>query len=272
MAVPYFIGLLLLVGIPAIAGLQLAFTEFSGLAAPRFSGLDNFTALARDDLFWRSALNSLVYAAIAVPLRLVVAGGIALLLFRRSFGVPSARAAAYLPSVIPDAAYALLWVWLLNPIYGPIAATGLWSGILTDPGSTRLAIAFMGALQIGEAFVIALAARAAIPSQLYEAAAVDGARPWTALTRITLPMMAPVLALLAMRDIVLSLQLNFVPAFIVTEGGPRFATTYLPLYVYRSAFSYFKLGYASAMSVVMFVFTAAVVYVQYRLARRWRLI
>jgi multiple sugar transport system permease protein len=84
--------------------------------------------------------------------------------------------------------------------------------------------------------------------------------------------MAPVLGLLALRDVILSLQVNFVPALIVTEGGPRYATTYVPFYLYRSAFSYFRFGYASAMAVALFLFTAVIVYVQYRLARRYRLL
>ena len=84
--------------------------------------------------------------------------------------------------------------------------------------------------------------------------------------------MAPVLALLALRDMILSLQLNFVPALIITEGGPRLATTFVPLYVYRSAFTYFRFDYASAMSLLLFAMTALVVYLQYRLARRWRFV
>jgi multiple sugar transport system permease protein len=84
--------------------------------------------------------------------------------------------------------------------------------------------------------------------------------------------MAPVLALLALRDVVFSFQANFVPALVLTDGGPRYATTYLPLYIYRQAFRYFRLGYASAMTISMFLVTALVIYVQYRLAKRWRLI
>jgi multiple sugar transport system permease protein len=177
--------------------------------------------------------------------------------------------------VIPDIAYALLWLWLLNPLYGPLSAAVEAVGLtsprwLTEPWVTRIAIAVMSAFQIGEGFVVALAARRALSPSIYEAAAVDGAKPWFTLTRITLPLMAPILALLAFRDLILSFQLNFVPALIVTDGGPRLATTFLPLYIYRSAFTYFRFGYASAMSATLFLFTVAVVYAQYRLIRRWR--
>ena len=277
LATPYLLGLALLVGLPAVAALGLAFTEFSGIESPRFIGFDNFERLAGDAAFRRSLGNSAIYVAISVPLRLAAATALALLLYRRGRGIGAARGAAYLPTVIPDAAYALLWLWFLNPLYGPLAAAigsvGLDSpGWLTEPWPARVGIAVMGAFQIGEGFVVALAARRAIPGQLHEAARVDGATPWFAFSRVTLPLMAPVLALLALRDVVFSLQANFVPALLVTDGGPRYATTYVPLYVYRTAFRYFRLGYASSIAVAMFVITGLIVYVQYRLARRWRLV
>ena len=274
LALPYAIGLALLVGLPTIAAIALAFTEFTGIQAPRFTGLDNFSRLVGDDAFWRSLGNSLIYILIAVPLRLVAAVGFALLLHRRARGIGAARAAVYLPSVVPDVAYALLWLWLLNPLYGPLAlALGSYSpDFLSEPWGARVGIALMGAFQVGEAFVIALAARRMIPAPLYEAAAVDGATPWFTLRSVTLPLMAPIMSLLALRDVILSLQVNFVPALIITDGGPRYATTYLPLYVYRTAFRYFRFGYASALTLSMFVLTALAIYMQYRLARRYRLI
>lgn len=274
LAAPYLAGLVILVALPTVAALFLAFTEFTGIQAPRFSGLDNLSRLVSDDAFWRSLGNSAIYVVLSVPLRLAIAIGFALLLYRPAPGIGAARAAVYVPSVVPDVAYAFLWLWLLNPIYGPIAlALGSASpDLLTDPWGARIGMALMGAFQVGEAFVIALAARRMISPSLYEAAAVDGAGAWFTLTRVTLPLMAPVMALLALRDIILSLQVSFVPALIVTGGGPRYATTYLPLYVYRTAFTYFRFGYAAALSLSMFVLTALVVYVQYRLARRYRLI
>lgn len=274
LASPYILGLFVLVALPAVAALALAFTEFTGIQAPRWNGFDNIARLLSDDAFLRSLGNSLIYVLLSVPIRLAIAVGFALLLFRRAPGIGAARAAVYVPSVVPDVAYALLWLWLLNPLYGPLAiALGSASpDFLTDPWGARIGMALMGAFQVGEAFVIALAARRMIPPSLYEVAAVDGAGSWFTLRHVTLPMMAPVVGLLALRDVILSLQVSFVPALIVTDGGPRYATTYLPLYVYRTAFTYFRFGYATAISLTMFVLTAGVVYAQYRLARRYRLI
>jgi multiple sugar transport system permease protein len=277
LATPYLIGLAILVGLPTIAALGLAFTEYSGIQSPEFNGFDNFRRLANDSLFWQSFANSLIFIALFVPLRVGGAVGAALLLHRRSRSAAFGRPIAYLPTVMPDVAYALVWLWLLNPIYGPLAATlqsvGLGSpGFLTDEWTTRVAVAVMGAFQLGEGFVVALAARRALPPSIYEAAEVDGASPWFTLTRVTLPLMAPVLMLLAFRDLIVSFQLNFVPALIVTDGGPRLATTFVPLYVYRAAFTYFRFGYAAAASLLLFAVTAIVVVVQYRLARRWRFV
>lgn len=274
-ALPYVAGLTALVAIPVAGAVALAFTDFSGVQSPEYVGLENFERLFDQGPFWRAVGNSLVFVAIAVPLRMVAAVGLALLLHRRTLGSEAARGIAYLPTIVPDVAYALLWLWLLNPLYGPIAAAAASLGVgapawLTEPWPARIGIAVMGAFQVGEAFVVALAARRTVPESLYEAARVEGARPWFTLRTVTFPVMAPVLGLLALRDVVLALQVNFVPAFLVTEGGPAYATTFLPLYVYEAAFRYFRFGYAAAVSVVMFVMTAAILGVQYWIYRRWR--
>jgi len=269
LALPFLGGVLVLVALPAIAALVLAFTEYSGVQGPRFTGLDNIERLVSDKAFWRALGNSLVYVAISVPLRVGLAVACALLLARRTRGVRAARAAVYLPTVVPDVAYALLWLWLLNPLYGPLALLGAGNA-LVEPWGARLALPVIAAFQIGEAFVVALAARRAVPGPLYEAASLEGASPWYVTRRLTLPLMAPVIGVLLMRDVVVALHTNFVPAMILTDGGPRDATTYLSLYVYRTAFRYFRLGYASTIALAIFLFTALAIYAQYRIVKRWR--
>ncbi len=123
----------------------------------------------------------------------------------------------------------------------------------------------------GEGFVVLLVTRQGIPSELFELAAIEDATPWSVFRRITLPLMAPVLLLLLCRDTIFSFQANFVPALVVTEGGPPpYSTTYLPNFVYRNAFEYLRYGYAAAATLVMFLVTALIVYLQYRIVRRWR--
>jgi multiple sugar transport system permease protein len=274
---PYLVGLGALVLVPAAASFWLAFHEYDLLTPARWVGLGNFRELWDDDVFRTSLRNSLTFVAAAVPIRLVAALALGLLLARGFRGAAGARTAVYLPTAVPDVAYALIWLWILNPLYGPLnltlgalgAPTPAW---LTDPSSARWAVILMTAFTLGEGFVLVLAVRAALPRELFELAAVEGAGPFRTLTGITLPLLAPALVLLLLRDTILSFQLNFVPALVLTDGGPPpYATTYLPLFVYRNGFEYLRYGYAAAATLVLFALTVAVVWAQWRLLRRWRL-
>jgi multiple sugar transport system permease protein len=284
MLAPYVVGLVALVAVPAIATFGLALTDYDLIRSPNVVGLDNFRELVDDRVFRIALVNSLVFAAVAVPLRLAAALGLALLLHRRGRGTGVARSAVVLPTIVPELAYGLLWLWLLNPLYGPInglltiggenGATILgrqppqW---LTDPNDARIAMILMSVFLIGEGFVLLLVARRAIPADLYELAALEDATWWDVFRRVTLPLMLPVLVLLGLRDVVWSLQLNLVPALVVTEGGPPdYGTTYLGLFVYRNGFEYLRYGYAAAATVVLVLMTAAIVVVQLWLLRRWR--
>ncbi len=261
LAAPYLLGSLLLVLVPLGLAAALAFTDYFGFRPPRFTGADNLVRLAGDRAFWDAVGISALVAVVVVPLRLALAVGAALLLSRRR-GARTAvgRAAAYLPSVIPDAAWALLWLWILNPLYGPLpallGALGVPDpGFLTTPWGARLGLVMVMAFQVGEAFVVALAARLAIPPRLHEAIAIEGGSPWFAMTRVTLPLMAPIVLVLAVRDVVVVVQNAFVPTLLVTGGGPANATLTAPLLIYRRAFEYGELGYASTLSVTLLVLT-----------------
>jgi multiple sugar transport system permease protein len=273
---PYVLGIALLVALPAVVTFALALFEYDLLESPAFVGVDNFRELADDEVFRISLRNSLLFILAAVPLRLLGAFALALLLHRRFRGAGAYRTAAFLPTVVPDIAYALLWLWILNPLYGPLnLALGYvmdeppyW---LTDPEDAQRAIVLMSLFQIGEGFVVLLAIRQTLAPELYELSALEGARPWWVFARVTMPLMAPTLLLLLFRDTIFSFQANFVPALIVTDGGPPpYATTYLPLFVYRNAFEYLRYGYAAAATLVMFGATALIVYLQWRIIRRWR--
>ncbi|MCP3141635.1 carbohydrate ABC transporter permease [Pyxidicoccus xibeiensis] len=272
LAAPFVVAAVLLVGLPALLALGLAFTDYDALSAPRFVGVAHFLRLWDDPLFWTALGNSLLFAALAVPLRLVAAMGLALLLHKRA-GV--ARSAVFLPTVVPDLAYALLWLWLLNPLYGPLAlvlkTTGLADGgWLLTPWGARGALVALTVFQLGEVFVVLLAARRELPQELYELCELEGGGALTVFRKVTLPLMAPTLGLLAARDVMKSLQTTFVPALVITQGGPRYATTFLPLYIYQNGFEYLRIGYASAMTWVMFLVTVAMVAAQLWVLRGWR--
>ena len=276
MATPFLVGVIVLVALPALLTLTMSVFRWDLIRPPRFLGLDNFRELIGDQTFRTALRNSLSYVAIAVPLRLVFAVGLALLLHVPFRGAGTARGSVFLPAVIPDVAFALLWLWILNPIYGPLnlglQAVGLptpsW---LSQPGPARWGVILMGVFQLGETFLVALAARRLVPSALYELAAEQGVGPWSRTWRVTLPLMVPTLLLLVLRDTALSLQATFVPALLVTDGGPPpNGTLYLPLFVYRNAFLYFRYGYAAAATVWVLALTASIVWLQYRVVRRFR--
>jgi multiple sugar transport system permease protein len=284
MLAPYVLGLAVLVFAPAAVTFGLALSDYDLVRPPSFAGIDNFRELLHDDVFHTALQNSFVFALVAVPLRLVGALALALLLHRRITGAGTYRSTAVLPTVIPDVAYGLVWLWLFNPLYGPINLLLGWGGEagytalgyplpqwLSHPNDARAAIVIMSLFTIGEGFVVLLVTRQGLPAELYDLAALEDATAWGVFRRVTLPLMAPILLLLLARDTIFSLQATFVPALVVTEGGPPlYSTTYVPLFVYRNAFEYLRYGYAAAATVVMFALTALIILLQWRIIRRWR--
>ncbi len=269
---PYLAGTLFLIAAPALLSLGLAFTHYDGLSAPRWAGLENFQLIAADPLWWTAVRNSLYFTALAVPLRLLAALALALLLNRPGLGLY--RTAIVLPTIIPEAAYALVWLWIVNPLYGPLNQVLLMLGLpapawLVEPASARLVFVFMALFQIGEGFVVLLAGLQAVPPDCYAAAAVDGANRWQSFRRITLPLLQPWLLLLAGRDLLLSLQGNFTAALLMTGGGPYYATLFVPLYIYEEAFDQLHIGQGAAMTLALLGLTAALLIVLFRLGRGW---
>jgi multiple sugar transport system permease protein len=209
-----------------------------------------------------------------VPLRLIGALGIALLLQRRTRGAGPMRAAVVLPTVVPDVAWALAWLWILNPLYGPLNIALRAIGIegpawMLDETGARFAIILMLSWQLGEGFVVCLGALSDIPAEILDQARVDGATGREQLRGIVLPLIAPYLVVLTARDVLFSLHANFVPAKILgQDGGPNYATTYLPMWVYTNAFGYLRLGYAAAMTWVTFLISIALVVAMWLLLSR----
>ena len=276
MLAPYVAGALLLFVVPAQLSFALALTDADLITSPQYVGLQNLRALLHDpvlgEVLWRSAL----FVALAVPLRLALATGFALLLHKRFSGVGGARTAVFSPSVIPDTAYALVWLYLLNPLYGPINALLGVFGIgpvswFSDGDAAFAAIVLMTAFTVGEAFIVALAARQELPAELYSVARLEGAGAWHVLRVVTLPLLAPVLLLLATRDVAVSLQATFTSVYMLTDGGPDRATLLLPIYSFDKGFEQLQYGYASAMMLIAFLGCLALALLQYLVIRRWRL-
>jgi multiple sugar transport system permease protein len=203
-------------------------------------------------------------------------GALLLALFysRARRGIGIYRAAAYLPTVIPDAAYALTWTWIFNPLYGPLNALLLTLGLpapnwLTDSAWTLHALILMSLFQIGEGFVILLVGLRHIPREVYDAARVDGANRWQTFSAITFPLLTPWLVLLTVRDLVITFQNTFTPAYLMTRGGPYYATFFLPQLAYELAFDGLRFGQAAAVMVLIFIYTLFLVLVVYFLFEGW---
>jgi multiple sugar transport system permease protein len=274
MLAPYLTGTVVLVAIPiALSGI-LAFTAYDGLSRPEWHGVQNFREILGDPRFAIAVRNSLVFVALSIPLRLVITLTLALLLCRPRPGVGLYRVAVYLPTVVPGPAYALVWLWILNPLYGPLnlllAALGLPAPAWLADSSTALpAIALTTLFQIGEAFVILLAGLQEIPDDYYHAAAIDGAGLFQQLRHLTLPLLTPWLLLVTLRDIIASAQNTFTPALLMTGGGPYYATLVLPLLIYETAFDRFRFGEGAAMTLVLCLGVGAIILLIYRAFGGW---
>jgi multiple sugar transport system permease protein len=271
---PFLVGTLLLIVLPALLTIVLAFTDYNAFAAPQWTGLQNFVTLFRREIFWIALRNSLVYVALAAPLQLLGALLLAMLLYHQRYGVRQYRIAAFLPTVIPEVAYALIWLWLFNPLYGPLNKVLGWFGLpgvawLVDSDTALLSLVFMSAFRMGEGMLVLIAALQGIPPTYFQVAALDGGSRWQSWRYITLPLLTPWLLLLLLRDILLSAQSSFAPVYMMTGGGPDYATLLLPYLVYEEAFTHFRLGHAASMMVLMFVGIGGLLWLVYRLVGGW---
>jgi len=271
---PYLLGAAALIAIPGLLSFVLSLTFYDGLHPPIYVGLLNFHDIRFEPLLWVSLRNSLFFVILAVPLRLLGALSLALLYNRPRRAVGIYRAAAYLPTVIPDVAYALVWLWIFNPLYGPLNIGLRLLGL--DPPAwlvsytwAKPALVFMSLFQIGEGFVILLAGLKNIPQDYYDAAHVDGASRLQALRRITLPILSPWLVLLSVRDVILSFQNTFTPAYLMTGGGPYYATFFAPLLIYEEAFDRFRFGQGAAIMLIVFVVSLLLILMLYWLFEGW---
>jgi multiple sugar transport system permease protein len=274
LSAPFLIGATALVGVPALLTFALAFYEYDALSPPIWRGTANFSRMLHEKTFNIAVYNSAVFVAISVPLRILGALGLAMLLQQRRRGYGLYRVAVFLPTVVPDIAYALIWLWIFNPLYGPLnlilGALGLpqpaW---LVNPDTALLSIAIMSLFQIGEGFVLLLAGLRSIPGDYYAAGSVYGAGRWQLFRFVTLPLLAPWLVLLTVRDIIVTSQNTFTAAYLMTGGGPYYATLFMPLLIYEEAFDRFRFGLGSAMMLTMFCAIGLLLYLVFLTLRGW---
>lgn len=270
---PYGAGIAVLFVAPALLSFALAFFRYDGLSPPRFAGTLNFALAATDELFALSVANSLALVLLPVPVRVLGAFLLAWLA-RRGCLSGLLRAAVFLPAAVPASALALAWLWILNPLYGPLngaiaALGGGQPGWLAETEWARPGIILSLLWLVGEGFLVALAALYDVPPELEDAAAVDGAGARGVLRHVLLPLLAPVLLLLAARDAVLLLQESFTATRLLTQGGPYYATYTLPQFVYEAAFDRLDFGVASAALWALYLLTGLILVLVYVVARQW---
>ena len=270
---PWLIGFVLFGAGPILASAAISFTDWSLLSSPNWTGLENYRKLFSDPLFYVTLKNTLYYAFASVFLGIVVAFLLALLLNQKVWGMSIFRTIFYLPSVVAGIATALLFINIFNPDFGllnyALGQLGIQGpGWLTSPQWAMPALIIMSLWGAGGGMVIYLAGLQSIPEQLYEAASLDGAGTFRKFWNITVPMMSPVIFFNMIVGVISSLQ-AFVLIYVMTNGGPANATLVYGLYLYRKAFEFFEMGYASAMAWVLFVAIMIITAIQFRLARRW---
>src|SRR5262245_15646591 len=267
---PWLIGLLAFTTYPTLASFYFSLTRYNILNPPRWVGTDNFVKLfTKDPLFWTTVWNTIYYTLLSVPLGLALALGLALLLNQRRGGIGLYRTAFYLPSLVPTVVITLVWSVMLDPRLG-LVNTALRAVGLPGPGWLRSSEWSKPALILmalwsgrGAASLIFLAGLKDIPASLLDAAMIDGANAWQRFRHVVLPLLTPTIFFNLIIGIINSFQV-FVIAFIATSAagvagsgtgtaGPLNSLLMYMVLLYRNAFRYFDMGYASAMAVVMFV-------------------
>jgi len=268
---PWLIGFIAFILGPMVASFVLSFFE-TNLFSWEWVGLKNYATLFTTDstrsLFWVSLYNTVYYVALSIPLTMVVGFFTALLLNQPIRGQSLYRVIYYLPSIIPGIAASIVWLYLFQPEFGVVNWLLGQVGIekirwLQDTRTAKLVFVFMSIWGAGGNMLIFLAGLQGIPTELYEAAKIDGAGAWRQLRNITLPMMSPTLFFVLVTNIIMSFQV-FTNVYVMTGGGggPANSTMMYVLHLYLVAFRQYRLGYASALAWILFlillVFTALI--------------
>jgi ABC-type sugar transport system permease subunit len=275
---PAMIGFFVFVGYPLVRSFYLALTKYNGLTDPVFVGLGNFRRLfTTDPAFWPALKATGYLVVLYVPLSLILGLALAMFCNQRFAGVRVVRTLAYLPVVLPAVATITLWKFMLDPQVGLLNSVldrlGLPSSLwLQSPNTSMPSVVLVMLWGVGGTMIIFLAALQSVPTELYEAARVDGASPWSVFFRITLPMISPIVLLQVILQTTAALQ-TFNQPKILTNGGPGFSTNVLMLSIYNNGFPSLgripQLGYASAQVWVLFIIIIAVIALTAKFSSLW---
>jgi len=271
---PAIIGLVAYTFLPIAGVVGMSLTEWNGLSEARFVGLENFKAIFTEDIFFPSSVKATLYfAAFTVVAGMAYAFLVALLLNQRVIGRGFFRSVFFLPYVVPSIGSAIVWAWMFESNFGVINyalnCVGLdkvkWLG---EELTATPALGVMSVWGFGNFIVIFLAGLQGIPRAYLEAVEIDGGGAWHKFRHVTLPLLSPVILFNVLTSAVANLQ-AFVPAYSITQGGPNGSTLYMVYYIFRTGFKTNRFGYAAAVSLIFFVFIAAVAAIIYSTSRKW---
>lgn len=271
---PSLIMLLVFTVAPIVAAAVLSLYRWDLLTSPEYVGIGNFVELAGDDGFRAALIHTLTFIAGYVPSVMAIGLVLALLMNRRSRLSDVSRVIFFMPVVAAWVAVALMWKWMLNSRFGVVNWLLSLVGIdgpawLFERGWAMVAVIGVSVWKdAGFVMILFLAGLAAIPAEYREAAFVDGANPWQTFWRVTFPLLTPVVLLVSIILLINSFQV-FEQVWILTGGGPLESTTVVVQQIVKNAFSFGRMGYAAAMSWVLFALILAVTVLQTRLQKRW---
>lgn len=272
-ASPWLVGFIIFGGGPLLFSVVMSFCDYDVFGAPRFIGLKNYRVMFMEDEIAPKAFYNTLFMLLGIPVSLVAGLAVALLLNLGVRGMKVFRTLFYLPVVVPAVATYMLWIWVFNPISGPLNSLLETFGIagkswLMDEHWAKPSIIFMGLWGVGGGMIIWLAGLQNINVQLYEAASIDGASAYHRFRYITLPQLSPYIFFNLIMGLIVGFQI-FDEAFVMTRGGPVNATTFYVYHIFNNAFRYGHMGYACALAWVLFVCILGLTILQLRFARRW---
>lgn len=271
---PWLVGFCAFTLYPIVASAYYSLTRYDVIRPARFIGLENYIELfTKDDIFWVVIYNTLFLVLVGVPLGLVVAFLLASLLNRPMKLRPAFRTVFFIPVLVPAVASAEVWRWVYNTNYGVINAMMRGLGLPVIPFISSMSLAKPSLILIhmwaqGTAIVIFLAALQDVPRSLYDAALVDGANGWQRFWHVTIPMTTPAILFVGLTGMIGMFQ-YFTLGWLLTQGGPNQATEFYSIYLYRNAFQYFKMGYASALAWILFLVILGCTLLIFRSSGRW---
>jgi multiple sugar transport system permease protein len=273
-ALPAILGFLFFSLGPIVASLYISLTDWQIGSHAAFIGIDNYKQIFTvDPLFKKSAFVTAYYALASVPLVLFLGFIVALLLNQNVKGLSFFRTIFYLPVVVPSVASSMLWLWLYNPDFGLfnliLKQFGLpASNWIYDEATVIPSVVIMSAWGIGNGMIIFLAGLKGIPTHLYEAVEVDGGSAFRKLIHVTIPLMTPTIFFNLIMSLIGAFQI-FNQAYIMTEGGPNNSSLFYVYYMYRTAFTETKIGYASALAWILFFVIMILTFIVFKTSRKW---